>query len=260
MDDLNNAHPTSNLDNWALNQLGGFIPDRGINRTPLCSMSFTLLIWLCPFFTASYSDWLFGLGYNSCSVSHTHWHKRCAHRQQNALVITGKAQPTAPRGRPRASGLALRWILKIKTCSDPEQIIRPHISHAASDHDGSTQSYLHLRGGGRNTFSGCCRVTESVRPFAGHMVRGGCWRHTLKWFILKSVLWNDSCYLEKQLTHKKPKQHILNILVSWSGDSHMTRQEVISLNWRCHLFSEVKELTLKGLFLVLLFFFIPEVT
>lgn len=79
------------------------------------------------------------------SLSHTHWHKRRARRQQNALVITGKAHLTDP---PPRAALCQRLYPSL----DPENAPLFFFFHAR------TQSRL----------SGCtCAPRQLMRRFHG---------------------------------------------------------------------------------------------
>lgn len=130
--------------NWGVSSLTGAVT----GRQCVAWASHYRSDWV-PFFTpSSHSDWLFGLEYNSLSVSHTHWHKRRAHRQQNPFVITGKAHLTAPPPHPRAAHCQRLYPSlnpENKTLlfffffarRDPEQIIRPLMCSAATDGNGS---------------------------------------------------------------------------------------------------------------------------
>lgn len=143
MDDLNKGHPTSNLDNWALNYLRG-MGEMGSSLTGVLTecqcIAWASHYWSGYVFTASsLSDWLFALEYNSLSVSHILPQETCA------LITTRpcyywKGTTDSPRGQPCANDHTTHWILKIK-CS---LSFMPGPTGAPS----KTFSYPPQRGGG----------------------------------------------------------------------------------------------------------------
>lgn len=123
---------------------------------PIHNMSFTLLISLRPFFftASSLSNWLFGLEYNSLSVSHI------LAQETSALITTRpcyywKGTTDSPRGQPCVSD----WILKKKTpppffwCQAlsakhsvtlGKEMADYPVAHVTCNHEGSPAPPIHI--------------------------------------------------------------------------------------------------------------------
>lgn len=118
MDDLNKGHPTSNLDNWPLNQLLG-MGGMGSSQTGALT-EHQCIAWASHYWSdyvlfavSPLPDWPFGLEYNSLSVSHILAQETCA------LITTHrcyywKDATDSPRGQHCANDRTPRWTLKIK--------------------------------------------------------------------------------------------------------------------------------------------------
>lgn len=157
MDDLNKGHPTSNLDNWALNYLRG-MGEMGSSLTGVLTecqcIAWASHYWSGYVFTASsLSDWLFALEYNSLSVSHILPQETCA------LITTRpcyywKGTTDSPRGQPCANDHTTFFYARTYRRSEQNiqlpsakrwRIIRPHMCSTASDHEifhSTIHSYL----------------------------------------------------------------------------------------------------------------------
>lgn len=116
---LNKGHPTSNLDNWALNQMWGMGGRIGSSMTGALAQR-QCVAWASHYcsdyvlFTASsLSDWLFGLDYNSLCVSHVLAQETCALITPRPCYYW-KGTTDSPRGQPSADDRAPRWVPKIK--------------------------------------------------------------------------------------------------------------------------------------------------